>query len=142
MKLNHGADYMIPLLSTLYLELNQILCHHATTYQEALVQALLHQDMTTVTMATMAKTIHFAHKSQVVLLMHSLFPLPLLLTFSLPAAHAKLSIHLETSSAEPYCSSKPAVQECYIADLYLPKTALSSEPFIQSYSSLHQFKDN
>ena len=47
------------------------------------------------------------------------------LTLSLPAVHAKLSIHLETSSAEPYCSSKPAVQECYTADLYLPKTALS-----------------
>ena len=36
-------------------ELNQIFCHHATTYQEALVQALLDQDMTTVTTATMAK---------------------------------------------------------------------------------------
>ena len=78
MKLNHGVDHMIPLLNTLYLELNQIFYHHATTYQEALVQALLDQDMTTVTTATMAKTIHFAHKSQVVLLMHSLFPLPLL----------------------------------------------------------------
>ena len=82
------------------------------------------------------KTIHFAHKSPVVLLMHSLFPLPLL-TLSLPAVHAKLSINLETSSAEPHCSSEPAVQECYTADLYL--STLNSPIFWITHSILFIF---
>ena len=71
-----------------------------------------------------------------------------LLTLPSPAVHEKYapgnqqcmrSMHLKTSGAEAHCSSKPAVQECYIADYFLPALDCcifsTSHPVVFNYTS-------
>ena len=60
-------------------------------------------------------------------------PIKSVLTLLSPAVCAKY-IHLETSSAEAHCSSEQAVQECYVADHYIP--TLNCCIFSVSYTHL------